>query len=514
MDAMENANADAMSGAGAQDSSDSRFQTDNTMSKKPQPKQQLSKAMEHMRFAVTVDPIPHTSTSTPPPEALDAASAPTQERIENDAYGVPASLQPVRAPPSRSHDPSNNQKRSDPFAFGSRYLEEGDNIFEFNAWDHVTVDSNYLAFSEEQYSKQRQEPVSEFDRKRYNEQPEKWWNQFYKNNKTNFFKNRKWLAQEFPILEELGAEDGPEATLLEVGAGAGNSAFPILQRSQNKRLKIHACDFSKKAVELIRNHELYDPERIQADVWDVAASPDSENGGLPPGLTEGSVDVVLMIFIFSALNPKQWDQAVRNIWRVLKPGGQVLFRDYGRGDLAQVRFKKGRYMEENFYVRGDGTRVYFFEQSELEDIWRGPAARKRDVSIGNVADTSISPAEADGVIADRIESLSLRDPDSRTGEQSHEDVNDLETPRPGFEVAHIGVDRRMLVNRQRRLKMYRCWMQAVFRKAGMESEVPTSTLRQDKGEEEEEAGEGAADGQQGESRNSKGDAAEGGGVKV
>lgn len=511
MDAMESANTDAMDGPSSQDSGDSRFQTDNSMSRKPQPKQQLSKAMEHMRFAVTVDPIPHTSTSTPPPEASDAASPPTQQGPENDAYGVPASLQPVRAPPSRSHDPGNNQKRSDPFAFGSRYLEEGDNIFEFNAWDHVTVDSNYLAFSEEQYSKQRQEPVSEFDRKRYNDQPEKWWNQFYKNNKTNFFKNRKWLAQEFPILEELGAEDGPEATLLEVGAGAGNSAFPILQRSQNKRLKIHACDFSKKAVELIRNHELYDPERIQADVWDVAASPDSENGGLPPGLIEGSVDVVLMIFIFSALNPKQWDQAVRNIWRVLKPGGQVLFRDYGRGDLAQVRFKKGRYMEENFYVRGDGTRVYFFEQSELEDIWGG-AARKRDTTVGNVADTTISQTEAEGVIADKIESLSLHDPDSQTREQSHDDVNDPETPRPGFEVAHIGVDRRMLVNRQRRLKMYRCWMQAVFRKAGMESEVPTSTLRQDK-EEEEEGGEGVAD-EQGESQASKEDAVEGGGVKV
>jgi hypothetical protein len=35
---------------------DARYQTNNSVSKKPQPKQQLSKAMEHMRFAVTVDP--------------------------------------------------------------------------------------------------------------------------------------------------------------------------------------------------------------------------------------------------------------------------------------------------------------------------------------------------------------------------------------------------------------------------------------------------------------------------
>lgn len=241
---------------------------------------------------------------------------------------------------------------------------------------------------------------------RFNADPAKWWNTFYKNNTSNFFKDRKWLQQEFPILSKIIQADAGPITLLEVGAGAGNTAFPILAVNHNPLLKIHACDFSKTAVEVIRVNEAYDLKNIQADVWDAASDE------LPPGLEDGSVDIVVMIFIFSALSPSQWKQAVHNTYRLLKPGGEVLFRDYGRGDLAQVRFKKGRYLEENFYVRGDGTRVYFFEEDELADIWTGKVVSEER----------------------------------------------------GFEVLDLGIDRRLLVNRAKQLKMYRCWMQGRFRK--------------------------------------------------
>jgi tRNAThr (cytosine32-N3)-methyltransferase len=110
-------------------------------------RKQLKAGMEHLRFAVTV---PESTLSTPP------------DPQESDAYGVPAHFQPIRKP--RSDASNNPQKRTDPFQFGSRYLEEGDDIFAYNAWDHVETDEAYKEFAEDQYAKQRQDPVSDFDK--------------------------------------------------------------------------------------------------------------------------------------------------------------------------------------------------------------------------------------------------------------------------------------------------------------------------------------------------------------
>lgn len=67
-------------------------------------------------------------------------------------------------PPHRSHNPDHNQKRSDPFQFGSRLLGDSDDPFEFNAWDHVETDDAYKEYAEQQYEMQRQSPVSDFDK--------------------------------------------------------------------------------------------------------------------------------------------------------------------------------------------------------------------------------------------------------------------------------------------------------------------------------------------------------------
>jgi len=62
---------------------------------------------------------------------------------------------------------------------------------------------------------------------------------------------------------------------------------------------------------------------------------------------------------------------LQTINTILKPGGVVLFRDYGIYDMTQVRFlsKDNRKLANNYYLRADGTSSYYFSKEELLSIF-------------------------------------------------------------------------------------------------------------------------------------------------
>ena len=43
----------------------------------------------------------------------------------------------------------------------------------------------------------------------------------------------------------------------------------------------------------------------------------------------------------------------------------MLIRDYGLYDHAMLRFAPGHKLTDNFYVRQDGTRAYYFSQGKI-----------------------------------------------------------------------------------------------------------------------------------------------------
>lgn len=73
--------------------------------------------------------------------------------------------------------------------------------------------------------------------------------------------------------------------------------------------------------------------------------------------------------------------AIKNVYSVLKPGGLVIFRDYGIYDEAQIKFSAAsdKRLEDNFYVRHDGTMSYFFSKEDLQSRFEAEGFNTKEV---------------------------------------------------------------------------------------------------------------------------------------
>ena len=211
-----------------------------------------------------------------------------------------------------------------------------------------------------QLQRQESRKVSDFQASKLEAEAARNWDLFYKRNSTNFFKDRHWTKREF---EELvgDVENGKKRVLLEVGCGVGNFVFPPLEE-EGEGLFIFCCDFSARGVQFVKDHKLYDEKRIKAFQCDITTP------HLVSELGENSVDIVSCVFVLSAVHPEKHAMVMKNISSVLKPGGCLLFRDYGVGDMAMIRFGPGSKISDRFYKRQDGTRSYFFTRDEVASL--------------------------------------------------------------------------------------------------------------------------------------------------
>ncbi|NP_001193372.1 methyltransferase-like protein 6 isoform X1 [Sus scrofa] len=222
------------------------------------------------------------------------------------------------------------------------------------------LQARVLSSEEEEKLKRDQALVSDFKQQKLEKEAQKNWDLFYKRNSTNFFKDRHWTTREFEELRSCREFEDQKLTMLEAGCGVGNCLFPLLEEDPN--IFAYACDFSPRAVEYVKQNPLYDTERCKAFQCDLTKDDLLEH--VPPE----SVDVVTLIFVLSAVHPDKMRLVLQNIYKVLKPGKSVLFRDYGLYDHAMLRFKAGSKLAENFYVRQDGTRSYFFTDEQKQPL--------------------------------------------------------------------------------------------------------------------------------------------------
>lgn len=148
-------------------------------------------------------------TTTTEDLALPAPSDPsTPLDLTPSTTPAPTSLSTaIPNPPSSPNTPPRDPVIQRNAVFGERYLTDPTKVYDYNSWDQVVPDPDHLLDALEKIQLQKEGRVPEKERKRFLDRPAYFWDLFYRNNRENFFKNRKWLVREFQCLGECLKED-------------------------------------------------------------------------------------------------------------------------------------------------------------------------------------------------------------------------------------------------------------------------------------------------------------------
>lgn len=260
--------------------------------------------------------------------------------------------------------------------------------------DNPSYQYHLLPFTYTPPSQQQEIQVSE---------DSKAWKRFHlRHSSGKFFKERRYLLKEFPELVSCKEF----SKVLEVGCGNGSSVIPILRG--NKDIIVYACDCSsetlERAKEIVHSTNIFavqnrfhlffcdfaftgfpkwfvcdscvesfslKQQEHSSDVKEGVADKSGSYLSRECGCCIGGVDFVSLIFTLSAVPQKKMSSAIMECFSVLKPGGLLLFRDYGLYDMTMLRFEQEKRVGFREYMRSDGTRSYFFCLDTVRDLFVG-----------------------------------------------------------------------------------------------------------------------------------------------
>jgi len=227
-----------------------------------------------------------------------------------------------------------------------------------------------------------------------------------------------------------------------------------------------AIDFASSAIRLLHEKPAFQelvadrggPQGCSAHVCDITKDeiPVEALGDDGQGC-----DVILLLYCLSALSPETMRVAVSKLAASLRPGGVLLFRDYGRYDEAQLRFGTGHRLAEHFYVKQDGTRVFYFTTEDLRGLMCNPPAPST---------TALSTSGSNGSKESCHYSSSSNSSNSSSNSSNSSSTNNSDSlansPGAGLEEVELSYIRRQYANRADQKARFRVWVHGKFRKPG------------------------------------------------
>lgn len=161
-----------------------------------------------------------------------------------------------------------------------------------------------------------------------------------------FRRGQRWagVISPLPVLPN-------HARVLELGCGNGRIFAALLQNGWDAV----ALDFSRTAVKTARSSC---PTRQNGD----AVLADARSLPFHPG----TFDAIFARHIIGHMNGPDRVHIAREISRLLKPGGIILFSEFSREDF---RAQSGVPVEDGTFLRGNGISTHYFTEHETRALF-------------------------------------------------------------------------------------------------------------------------------------------------